>query len=119
MGRYLSEDPIGFDGLDENLYRYVGNNPVNYVDPYGEIIKVIINPYTLQLFRILSRGVLVPYALLCIKYRDSLPFCPPKRDPDPDRDPGPPGCDPSRQSCPPPLFPIDPPTCEAPNESLQ
>ena len=32
-GRFLSEDPIGFDGGDENLYRYVYNNPINSVDP--------------------------------------------------------------------------------------
>ncbi len=36
-GRFLSEDPIGFAGGDANLYRYVGNNPVNYVDPSGLI----------------------------------------------------------------------------------
>ena len=35
-GRFLSEDPIGFLGGDANLYRYVGNNSLNYVDPSGE-----------------------------------------------------------------------------------
>ena len=34
-GRFLSEDPIRFAGLDANLYRYVGNNPINFIDPYG------------------------------------------------------------------------------------
>ncbi len=34
-GRFLSEDPIGFEGGDMNLYRYVGNNPVNRKDPLG------------------------------------------------------------------------------------
>jgi len=34
-GRFLSVDPIGFGGQDSNLYRYVGNNPVNFYDPYG------------------------------------------------------------------------------------
>ena len=33
--RFLESDPIGFEGGDVNLYRYVGNNPVNYVDPLG------------------------------------------------------------------------------------
>ncbi|MBL7047939.1 MAG: hypothetical protein ISR96_00215 [Nitrospira sp.] len=33
--RYISEDPIGFDGRDVNLYAYVGNNPVNAIDPDG------------------------------------------------------------------------------------
>lgn len=34
-GRFLSEDPIGFYGGDTNLYRYVNNDPVNFVDPSG------------------------------------------------------------------------------------
>ena len=40
-GRYLSKDPIGFAGLDTNLYRYVFNNPLNYVDPTGEIFRIL------------------------------------------------------------------------------
>ena len=35
IGRFLSEDPIGFNGGDQNLYRYVFNNPVNLIDPSG------------------------------------------------------------------------------------
>jgi hypothetical protein len=34
MGRFLSEDPVGFAG-GVNFYVYVGNNPVNYRDPFG------------------------------------------------------------------------------------
>ncbi len=34
-GRFLSEDPIGFAGQDQNLYRYVFNNPTNLFDPLG------------------------------------------------------------------------------------
>ena len=36
-GRFPSEDPIGFAGLDANLYGYVFNNSINQVDPNGEI----------------------------------------------------------------------------------
>jgi hypothetical protein len=35
LGRWLTEDPIGFEGGDANLYRFVGNAPTNHVDPYG------------------------------------------------------------------------------------
>jgi RHS repeat-associated protein len=35
LGRFLSQDPIGFGGGDANLYRYVGNDPANSVDPTG------------------------------------------------------------------------------------
>ncbi|MBI4690777.1 MAG: hypothetical protein HY754_11020 [Nitrospirae bacterium] len=34
-GRFLSKDPIGFEGGDLNLYAYVGGNPVNYIDAEG------------------------------------------------------------------------------------
>jgi RHS repeat-associated protein len=35
IGRFVSEDPIGFGGGDVNLYGYVWNNPGNYTDPMG------------------------------------------------------------------------------------
>jgi RHS repeat-associated protein len=34
-GRWISEDPIGFNAGDPNLYRYVGNSPTNFTDPSG------------------------------------------------------------------------------------
>ncbi|HJT35100.1 MAG TPA: RHS repeat-associated core domain-containing protein, partial [Pirellulales bacterium] len=36
VGRWISEDPIGFGGGDANVVCYVGNNPVSQVDPVGE-----------------------------------------------------------------------------------
>ena len=35
-GQFVSKDPIGFAGGDVNLYSYVGQNPVNWIDPWGE-----------------------------------------------------------------------------------
>ncbi|MBS1972315.1 MAG: hypothetical protein JSU04_18560 [Bdellovibrionales bacterium] len=34
-GRFLSKDPIGFEGGDSNLYGYVSNDPINFIDPQG------------------------------------------------------------------------------------
>jgi RHS repeat-associated protein len=35
VGRFISEDPLGFAAGDTNLYAYVGNNPINFSDPLG------------------------------------------------------------------------------------
>ena len=34
-GKFINEDPSGFKGGDANLYRYVGNDPLDQVDPSG------------------------------------------------------------------------------------
>ncbi|GFE56722.1 RHS repeat-associated core domain-containing protein [Geobacter sp. AOG1] len=43
-GRLISKDPISFAGGDVNLYGYVQNNPINYIDPTG-LATVTSNPY--------------------------------------------------------------------------
>ncbi len=35
LGRYLQPDPIGLAGGDVNLYAYVWNDALNWIDPYG------------------------------------------------------------------------------------
>ena len=43
-GRWATKDPIGFAGGDTNLYGYVLNDPVNFIDPWGLIaIKEVGN----------------------------------------------------------------------------
>jgi uncharacterized protein RhaS with RHS repeats len=41
IGRFISEDPIGFDAGDTNLYRYVGNNSIKLNDPSGLDARVL------------------------------------------------------------------------------
>jgi uncharacterized protein RhaS with RHS repeats len=41
IGRWTAKDPILFDGGDTNLYGYVVNDPVNLVDPSGQVISLI------------------------------------------------------------------------------
>ena len=36
VGRWLTQDTIGFEGGDANLYRYVGNSSLSYIDSTGE-----------------------------------------------------------------------------------
>ena len=38
-GRWTAKDPIGFAGGDTDLYGYVLNDPINWVDPYGLIVE--------------------------------------------------------------------------------
>jgi RHS repeat-associated protein len=37
-GRWISQDPMGFDAGDSNLYRYVKNQAIDATDPSGEIV---------------------------------------------------------------------------------
>ena len=39
-GRWMSQDPLGFDAGDSNLYRYCQNSPTKYTDPSGEVLRV-------------------------------------------------------------------------------
>jgi len=35
VGRFISEDPLGFGGGDLNLYQYAHANPIMFMDPWG------------------------------------------------------------------------------------
>jgi uncharacterized protein RhaS with RHS repeats len=39
-GRFLSEDPAGFNGSGSNLYAYAADSPTNFVDPSGLAVCV-------------------------------------------------------------------------------
>ena len=44
LGRWMSQDPIGFAGGQANLYEYVGNSPTNYTDPSGTRVVIVPGP---------------------------------------------------------------------------
>ena len=44
VGRWTAKDPILFAGGDTNLYRYVQNSPLNFIDPSGRIPVFVIVP---------------------------------------------------------------------------
>jgi len=48
IGRWMSQDPIGFDAGDANLYRYVRSLPTAYADPSG-LFDVTIDPIYIEL----------------------------------------------------------------------
>jgi RHS repeat-associated protein len=63
VGRFLQTDPIGFAGGDANLYAYVGNNPVNWIDPLGLL--------TFQLFgQTINIGVSVSFLPINIAWTE-------------------------------------------------
>jgi RHS repeat-associated protein len=44
LGRFISEDPLGFAGGDLNLYAYVGDSPLSFVDPQGTHTATVEGP---------------------------------------------------------------------------
>jgi RHS repeat-associated protein len=81
IGRFMEEDPLpGFIALPEtlNLYPYVANNPVNFVDPNGRSLR--------RVCRFLSRflkGKLQIIVLVCQVLSDSGPGPGPPKGPPP------------------------------------
>jgi len=42
--RFVAEDPVGFEGGDDNLYAYVSNNPLIHYDPLGLVTMPVPGP---------------------------------------------------------------------------
>jgi len=49
IGRFLTQDPLGFAAGDINLYRYVRNSPLNDTDPSGLVSGQLHHGYPLYL----------------------------------------------------------------------
>lgn len=55
---FVQQDPIGFEGQDTNLYRYVSNSPILFVDPSG---TVAINEVTIKF----KTAILIRNGIVC------------------------------------------------------
>ncbi len=41
-GQFISQDQFSFSAGDANLYRYVGNSSINYLDPSGNFVEALV-----------------------------------------------------------------------------
>ena len=53
VGRWTAKDPISFSGADVDLYGYVANNPISYIDPYG----LLHEKFVIQLAKMADRSL--------------------------------------------------------------
>ena len=58
VGRFISEDPLGFGGGDVNLSVYVANDPINLVDPFGLEAGTVSKP-----------GIFLPFPVIKLSPR--------------------------------------------------
>ena len=69
IGRFLQEDPIGFNSGDLNFYTYVGNNPLTFIDPSGNIpVLVVTVPTIVFAIKIFRAALLIRQAVQIIAH---------------------------------------------------
>ena len=71
-GRFISEDPIGFEG-GTNFFVYVGNEPTDYLDPFGEVRYNKPPPATVPVTgRTLAALQCLEHCLQCVTNKSNL-----------------------------------------------
>jgi RHS repeat-associated protein len=79
-GRWTVKDPLLFDGGDSNLYAYVGNDPINRIDPNGlfyyYIPDISLVPIKKQVFVGLDKACNPIYREQIVGYRLEIRFIP-------------------------------------------
>jgi hypothetical protein len=68
LGRFIETDPIRFKAEDVNLYRYVGNNSVNLVDPAGMCPALVAIPLGQYMFSVTATGYITYQLYKIISY---------------------------------------------------
>ncbi len=75
--RFLSKDPLGFGGGDANLYRYVGNDPINEVDPNGRgcngALSWILRQFSIDCGQV-SKAINNCSSINLLAYFDTVPY---------------------------------------------
>jgi len=68
-GRFIQKDPIGLNAGDTNLYRYVFNSPLNFIDPTG--LKIDYAGYVLTNYNVTSALYMLNQAIIGAGYSDN------------------------------------------------
>ena len=68
LGRFISEDPIGFGGGDANLYRYALNAPTHFTDPSG---KFLLEFASVLIHKVLPMGKRMEEAVIAGRISDA------------------------------------------------
>jgi RHS repeat-associated protein len=111
LGRWIARDPLGYEAGSANLYAYVANNPMAWVDSFG-----------LQAPAVAPRPIVFPPGALPKPTRPMQPSVPPRSQPSPGPKPNQPR--PARPMPPPAPIAGDPnrsndPSCRPPKPKTQ
>jgi RHS repeat-associated protein len=74
-GRWTVKDPIRFAGRDANLYRYVLNDPVNWLDPNGLKTYRCSRPLGAPPGQYVHQGNLTDHRYTCVTLADGRTVC--------------------------------------------